>query len=139
MRTVRGLVAAWRDAPAAPRSIVLVLSSSVKVPLSLLGASNGLRPGLAMLVKDLATQLGPENIRINALMPGRIATQRVAELDALADDAAGQRARTEESIPLRRYGEPQEFGQVAAFLLSPRSSYVTGAVIPVDGGLIPTI
>ena len=112
----------------------LVLSTSVKAPLDGLAASNGLRPGLAMVAKQLADEVGPRGIRVFGLLPGRIATDRVAELDALSGDPDAARERHEARIPLRRYGEPAEFGRVAAFLLSPAASYVSGCVVPVDGG-----
>lgn len=116
-----------------------VLSSSVRSPISGLAASNGLRPGLAMVAKTLADELGPRGIRVNGLMPGRIATDRVAELDAATGDAAAARAAAESAIPLRRYGEPAEFGRAAAFLLSPAASYLTGVMLPVDGGALRTV
>jgi len=117
-------------------SIAFVLSSSTKMPVTNLGISNGLRPGLAMAAKTLADELGPRGIRVNGLLPGRVDTVRVRELDALADDPAAARAANEAAIPLRRYGEPEEFGKVAAFLLSPAASFITGTMVPVDGGLI---
>ncbi|KAA1419954.1 SDR family oxidoreductase [Mumia zhuanghuii] len=117
-------------------SIALVLSSSVRAPIGGLAISNGLRPGLAMLVKDLADDLGPRGIRINALLPARIDTERVRYLDGLSGDAAAQRATNERSIPLGRYGRPEEFGAAAAFLLSPAAAYITGTMLPVDGGAI---
>ncbi len=120
-------------------SIVLVLASSVRVPLAELAVSNGMFPALAGVVKTLADELGPAGIRINGLMPVRIATDRVRQLDALSGDPDEVRARKSEQIPLRRYGEPEEFGRVAAFLLSPAASYITGAMIPVDGGAIRSI
>jgi 3-oxoacyl-[acyl-carrier protein] reductase len=120
-------------------SIVLVLAASVRAPLARLPISNGLFPGLAGVVKTLADELGPSGIRINALLPVRIATDRVREFDALSGDPDEVRARQSELIPLRRYGEPEEFGRAAAFLLSPAASYITGAMIPVDGGAIRSI
>jgi 3-oxoacyl-[acyl-carrier protein] reductase len=120
-------------------SIVLVLAASVRVPLPQLPISNGLFPGLAGVVKTLADELGPSGIRVNALLPVRIATDRVREFDALSGDPDQVRARESELIPLRRYGEPEEFGRAAAFLLSPAASYITGAMIPVDGGAIRSI
>lgn len=120
-------------------SIAFVLSSSVRSPIAGLAASNGLRPGLAMVAKTLADELGPDGIRVNGLMPGRVATARTRHLDASAGDEAATRSRSEALIPLRRYGDPAEFGRVAAFVLSPAASYLNGAVIPVDGGLLRTI
>jgi 3-oxoacyl-[acyl-carrier protein] reductase len=120
-------------------SIVLVLASSVRLPLAELAISNGLFPGLAGVLKTLAGELGPSGIRINGLLPVRIATDRVRELDALRGDPDEERARQSARIPLRRYGEPEEFGRAAAFVLSPAASFITGAMIPVDGGAIPSI
>lgn len=117
-------------------SIALVLSSTVKVPIGNLAISNGLRPGLAMLAKSLADELGPRGVRVNALLPGRVDTERVRELDALSGDAAVIRERHLAAIPLGRYGEPEEFGRVAAFVMSPASSFVSGAMLPVDGGML---
>lgn len=117
-------------------SIALVLSSTVKVPIGNLAISNGLRPGLAMLAKSLADELGPRGVRVNALLPGRVDTERVRELDALSGDAAATRERHLGAIPLGRYGVPEEFGRVAAFLMSPASSFVSGVMLPVDGGML---
>ena len=120
-------------------SIALVLAASVRAPLPGLAISNGLFPGLAGVVKTLADEHGPSGIRINGLLPVRIATDRVRQLDALLGDPDEVRARLSQSIPLRRYGEPAEFGHVAAFVLSPAASYITGAMIPIDGGAIRSI
>jgi 3-oxoacyl-[acyl-carrier protein] reductase len=117
-------------------AIAFVLSTSVKAPLTEMATSNGLRPGLAMVAKQLADELGPRGIRVNGLLPGRVATERVAELDALQDDPAAAKASAAERIPLRRDGEPSEFGRAAAFLLSPAASFVSGAMLPVDGGVM---
>ncbi|HEY2240755.1 MAG TPA: SDR family oxidoreductase [Streptosporangiaceae bacterium] len=120
-------------------SVVFVLASSVRVPLAELAISNGLFPGLAGVVKTLAEEIGPSGVRVNGILPVRIATDRVRELDALSGDPDEVRARRSQSIPLRRYGEPAEFGRTAAFLLSPAASYTTGAMVPVDGGAIRSI
>lgn len=116
-------------------SIAFVLSTSAKAPIANLGISNGLRPGLAMAAKNLADELGPRGIRVNGLLPGRISTDRVQSLDAASGDAEAARARAAQSIPLRRDGEPHEFGKVAAFVLSPAASFLTGVMVPVDGGV----
>jgi 3-oxoacyl-[acyl-carrier protein] reductase len=115
-------------------SIVFVLSTSVRTPIGGLAASNGIRPGLAMVAKTLADEVGHRGIRVNSLLPGRIDTDRVRELDAGASDPEEARRHAEAGIPLRRYGQPTEFGRVATFVLSPAASYLTGTVIPVDGG-----
>ncbi|MER6528082.1 SDR family oxidoreductase [Streptomyces sp. NPDC001508] len=115
--------------------IGFVLSGSVHEPIPGLTISNGLRPGLAGLAKSIADELGPRGIRVVGLLPGRIDTDRVRELDALSADPAVTRAASEARVPLRRYGTPAEFGRVAAFVLSPAASYLTGIMLPVDGGM----
>ncbi len=115
--------------------IGFVLSGSVHEPIPGLTISNGLRPGLAGFAKSLANELGPRGIRVVGLLPARIDTDRVRELDALSGDAEAARTANESRIPLRRYGRPEEFGRTAAFLLSPAASYLTGVMVPVDGGM----
>lgn len=112
----------------------LVLSSSAKSPLAQMAPSNGLRPGLAMLVKQLADEVGPAGGRAFGVLPGSIGTDRMTDLLGQAPDPAAAKAATEAGIPLRRMGDPAEFGRVAAFLLSDAASYVTGCLVPVDGG-----
>jgi len=113
-------------------SLALVLSSSVAAPIPGLSLSNGLRPGLAGLTKDMAGEFGPRGLRVNALLPGRIETDRTRDLDAHAGGPATRRSAA--AIPLGRSGRPEEFGRVAAFVLSPAASYVHGALLAVDGG-----
>ncbi|MGW7430551.1 SDR family oxidoreductase [Streptomyces sp. NPDC054861] len=114
--------------------IGFVLSGSVHEPIPGLTISNGLRPGLAGFAKSLANDLGPRGIRVVGVLPGRIDTDRIRSLDALSGDPDASRAASEATIPLRRYGTPEEYGRTAAFLLSPAASYVTGVMVPVDGG-----
>ena len=120
-------------------AIGFVLSTSVRQPIPHLAVSNGLRPGLAMTAKALADELGPRGIRVVGLMPGTVATDRITDIEQASGDAAAMRARTEAGIPLRRVGQPEEFGRVAAFVLSPAASYVTGTMIAVDGGVLRSL
>ena len=123
-------------------AILIVLSSSVREPIPALSTSNLMRPGLAGLLKSLVEEIAP--VRINGLAPGRVSTDRIGQLDAARATAAGVEVaeiqrRTIERIPLGRYGDPAELGRVGAFLLSPAASYVTGAIVPVDGGMIKAL
>lgn len=130
VRTVRTVAAALATGGA----IGLVLSTSARHPITGLGISNGLRPGLAGVAKDVADEYGPRGVRVVGLLPGRIMTDRNAQLLAASGDAERARTEAEAAIPLRRMGEPAEFGRVAAFVLSPAAGYLTGLTIPVDGG-----
>jgi 3-oxoacyl-[acyl-carrier protein] reductase len=110
--------------------IVNVTSSSVREPIENLALSNAVRPGVVGWAKTLARELGPMGITVNCIAPGRIDTERIREVypdGATADDLA--------TIPARRLGTPREIGDLVAFLCSDRAAYITGAVIPVDGGL----
>lgn len=120
VRLVRVAVASMTDGGA----VILVLSTSVKSPLPQLGVSNGLRPGLAMVAKDIADEVGPRGIRVVSALPGLFNTTRGAS--GSSEDVRG--------IPLGRIGEPEEFGRTVAFLASPAASYITGSTVTVDGG-----
>jgi 3-oxoacyl-[acyl-carrier protein] reductase len=125
-------------------SILVGTSSSVKEPIANLALSTVLRAGVSAFAKTLAIELASERIRVNQLIPGRIDTDRVRQLDAAnakrsnisADEV---KARAASAIPLRRYGEADEFARAAVFLLSPAASYITGATLQVDGGLIRSV
>jgi 3-oxoacyl-[acyl-carrier protein] reductase len=122
-------------------AILVGTSSSVKEPIGNLALSNVLRASVAALAKTLSIELAPSHIRVNNLIPGRIETDRLQHLDEINAKKAGvsteeHRAKSAASVPLGRYGAPDEFGRTAAFLLSDAAAYITGASVQVDGGLI---
>ena len=125
-------------------SILTVTSSSTREPIQRLGLSTIMRAGVAGLVKTLADELAPDGIRVNNLVPGRIDTDRVAQLDAVTSGKLGismeeVKQRSLAGIPLKRYGTIDDFGAAGAFLLSPAASYITGATLRVDGGAMRSI
>ncbi len=111
--------------------IVAIESSSVREPLANLALSNAVRPGVVGWLKTLARELGPDGITVNTIAPGRIDTDR---LRAVYGDHGPPSADLEQ-VPVRRLGTPGEIAAVVTFLASDRAGYVTGAVVPVDGGL----
>lgn len=122
-------------------AILVGTSSSVKEPIPNLALSNVLRSAVTSLAKTLSFELAGDRIRVNTLIPGRIATDRLKSLDEITAKASGipvaeQEKRAAASIPLGRYGSPDEFGRMGAFLLSDAASYITGASVQVDGGII---
>ncbi len=125
-------------------AVVLMTSLTVKEPLGNLVLSTVFRAGVSALAKALADEWAPRGIRVNQLIPGRIVTARVAAMDEITARRRGVppaevRARQEAAIPMGRYGDPDEFARAAVFLVSDAASYITGASLAVDGGLIRSI
>jgi 3-oxoacyl-[acyl-carrier protein] reductase len=125
-------------------AMLYLTSSSVREPISTLVLSNVFRAGVAALAKTLASDWAEDGIRVNQLIPGRIATERVAELDAYVAERRGAtpdevRSMSQAAIPLGRYGVPEEFASAAVFLVSPTASFITGATLAVDGGALRSI
>lgn len=121
--------------------VLAVGSSGVQQPIPSLALSNAIRGALAGLLKTLASETAADGVTVNMILPGRIATERVDQLDAARAKAEGStpdevRERSQANIPAGRYGRPEEFGAVAAFLCSDLASYMTGSQVRVDGGLI---
>jgi len=142
LRMVRGVVPAMKQRGGG--SILITTSSSVKEPIPNLALSNVVRGGVSSLAKTLALELADDKIRVNQIIPGRIDTDRVKQLDEIMGkrqgiSAADAKAKSVAAIPFGRYGEPVEFGRVAAFLLSDAAGYMTGATVQVDGGLIKSV
>ncbi|WP_448953511.1 SDR family oxidoreductase [Labrys neptuniae] len=124
--------------------ILVVSSNSVREPIKGLTASNALRAAVAGWAKSLAGEVAAEGVTVNLLLAGRLDTERTKGLDRLDAEARGVdtkviAAESQAEIPIGRYGTPDEFGAVAAFLASDLASYVTGTAIPIDGGLARAI
>jgi 3-oxoacyl-[acyl-carrier protein] reductase len=124
--------------------IITSTSSGVVAPIANLGISNALRLSLVGWSKTLAREVGADGITVNIVLPGRIATQRIGFLDERKAERENRPieqivADSTAAIPVGRYGNPEEYGDVVAFLASTRASYLTGSIIRVDGGMIPSL
>jgi len=121
--------------------IVHLTSFVAKEPVDLLTVSSTLRAGLSALTKTMAVQLAPDNVLVNAVLPGHFLTDRQVHLNEIRSKEAGvtreaYEAKVQAEIPIRRFGRPEELGQVVAFLCSERASYLSGVSLQVDGALI---
>jgi 3-oxoacyl-[acyl-carrier protein] reductase len=124
--------------------IIIISSTSIREPIAGLVASNAIRSALAGWAKTIAGEVARRRVTVNVVMPGSVATDRVVALDELEAAKRGVEpdeisAQNQAGIPAGRYGRPEEFGAVVAFLASERASYLTGASIPVDGGVLRSI
>lgn len=124
--------------------IITSTSSGVVAPIPNLGLSNALRMSLLGWSKTLAGEVGRDGVTVNIVLPGRVATQRITFLDEQKAKREGRSvedvsAQSTASIPVGRYGDPQEYADVVTFLASTRASYVTGSVLRIDGGLIASV
>ena len=122
-------------------AILLPTSSAVREPIGNLALSTVMRTSVSALSKTLASELAPQKIRVNQLIPGRIFTDRVKEIDQDNAQRSGitvpeQQGRIFATIPMARYGDPDEFAAAAVFLLSDAAGYITGASLQVDGGML---
>jgi 3-oxoacyl-[acyl-carrier protein] reductase len=141
LSNVRAMRAALPHLETTHGAVVNIVSSSVKQPIPQLVLSNSLRMAVVGLAKSLATEWGPKGVRINNVCPGSFETDRILELVEVQAKEAGRsvgeaKAERARETPLGRMGRPEELADVIAFLASPRASYVTGATISVDGGVV---
>lgn len=142
VRMIRAVVPSMRASGGG--SILTITSSSVKEPIDILILSNVMRSGVTALSKSLSRQYGPDNIRFNTMLPGKIDTDRLRDTSMAQAEKAGIDfeafySEMAAQLPLGRFGEPDEVGKVCAFLLSDASSYITGVSLAVDGGMIKTV
>lgn len=139
MTLTRALIPSMRDSGFG--RILTITSAGVREPIPGLALSNTIRAGVHGYMKTLAKEVAADGITVNLLMPGQIDTDRLRSLHAATADRLGLepdafRAQALQAIPMGRIGDPQEFAAMAAFLASPRASYVTGEEIAIDGGLL---
>lgn len=142
VRLIRGVLPSMREK--GQGSIVSMSSSSIKQPIPNLLLSNAIRAGLQGALKTLSEEVASENIRINTVIPGRIRTPRIVQLDAANAERQGKTqeeitSQSEAGIPMRRYGEPEEFAEAVVFIASEKASYMTGGVLQVDGGSVKSL
>ncbi len=142
LRLIRGSLPSMRQK--GQGSIVSMSSSSIKQPIPNLLLSNAIRAGLQGALKTMSEELAGENIRINTVIPGRIRTPRIIQLDAANAERSGKSVEdvtkaSESAIPMGRYGEPEEFAEAVVFAASERASYMTGGVFQVDGGAVKSL
>jgi 3-oxoacyl-[acyl-carrier protein] reductase len=142
LRLIRGALPSMREK--GQGSIVSMSSSSIKQPIPNLLLSNAIRAGLQGALKTMSEELAGENIRINTVIPGRIRTPRIVQLDAANAERQGKSQdevtqASEAAIPMGRYGEPEEFAEAVVFAASERASYMTGGVFQVDGGAVKSL
>jgi 3-oxoacyl-[acyl-carrier protein] reductase len=144
LRSALEIAAAARPHLSAGAAVLFMTSLSNRQPIPILAMSTVFRPGVAALAKLLAEEWASDGIRVNHLVPGRIATDRLIQIDRSAAERAGTtpeevRSGVEAGIPLGRYGEPSEYAAAAVFLLSEAASFITGATLVVDGGMLRAI
>ncbi len=142
VRMIRGTLPLMRKRGGG--SILTITSMSVKEPIDVLILSNVLRSGVTSLIKSLSIQFAEYNIRLNNLMPGKIDTERIRNLDSKRSEIESSsiekiKEKSLNQIPLSRYGTIEEFGNCGAFLLSDAASYITGSSLAVDGGALKTV
>jgi 3-oxoacyl-[acyl-carrier protein] reductase len=142
MRLTRGFVGGMRERKWG--RVLNIVSSGVIQPIPNLGISNSLRSAVCAWSKTLATEIASDGVTINCLAPGRIHTDRIDELDQTRAKHQGMEVgdvqkASRAAIPAKRYGEVQEFANMAAFLASDRASYITGSIHRIDGGLISSV
>jgi 3-oxoacyl-[acyl-carrier protein] reductase len=124
--------------------IINIISTSVRIPLANLGASNTIRAAVASWAKTLSNEVGAFNVTVNNILPGLTETARLSSLvETMAKNSGSSKEKIKESlkkeIPMKRFGEPAELAALATFLASPAASYITGTSIPVDGGRTGTV